>query len=123
MKKLQKKYVRNYYGIAILLNVILPVLLAISIIGNKKGEIQLGYIFVGIWGLISALVFAFYFAIPGFNKNWEKIAGLLFPSFLLSLILIQSWDLIVVILLNLVMSGFFIWHLKKKTFANNAYSV
>jgi hypothetical protein len=117
LKKTEKKYVRNYYGIALVLNLILPTLLAILIIGNKTGEVQLGYIFILVWGFICALVYSIYFAIPKFEK-WEKIIGLLLPTLLLSVVLIKSWNLIIVILMNLVMNGIFIWHLKKKTFAN-----
>ncbi len=122
MKKIQKKYVRNYYAIAILINVVLPVLSMIYVIGNRKGEAQMGYFIIGIWGLICIFVYSIYFAIPDFNKNWEKVAGLLFPTILLSLALIKYWNFALVILLNLIMNGFFIWHLTKKTFHNNVYN-
>ena len=115
MKKIQKKYVRYYYGITLLINCVLPALTVISVIGKTDGDANMGYVLVGIWALISALVYAFYFAIPEFNKDWEKIAGLLFSTILLSLILIEYWVFSIVILLNLIMNGFFIWHLKKKT--------
>ena len=123
MKKEQKKYVRNYFGIAILVNVILPILSVIIIIGKKTGEVQLGYVFVGVWGIICTILYAIYFAIPKFNENWEKIVGLLLPSIILSLGLIESLYFIIVVLINLIMSGIFIWHLKKKTFANTVYNL
>ncbi|WP_397447776.1 hypothetical protein [Polaribacter sp. R77954] len=118
MKTKEKLYVRNYFGIAILVNVILPILSAIIIIGKKTGEVQLGYVFVGVWGIICTLLYAIYFAIHKFNENWEKIVGILLPSIILSLGIIESWYFIIIVLINLIMNGIFIWHLKKKTFAN-----
>ena len=113
MKKVQKKYIKSYYGIAILLNLVFLILLT-YLLGINKGEI----LYIGIWWLICVIVYTIYFAIPDFNKKWEKIIGLLLPTFILSLVLVQSWNFIIIILLNLAMNGFFIWHLKKKTFAN-----
>ena len=119
MKSTQKKYVKNYYGISLLMNFVLPIFVVMSIIGKSHGDAQMGYVIVGIWGIICSIIYTIYFAIPEFNKNWEKIVGLLLPTIILSLALFQEPNFILVILLNLIMNGFFIWHLKKKTFANN----
>jgi chromate transport protein ChrA len=116
-KKEQKKYVLNYFGIAVLANLI-PILIMIIRIGKVKGDAQLGYIIFGAWSLICAIVYAFYFAIPEFSRNWEKIVGLIFPTIILSLALFEFPIFSIVIVLNLIMNGLFAWHLKKKTFAN-----
>jgi len=100
------------------MNFILPIIAVMSVIGKSHGDAQMGYIIVGIWGIICSIVYAIYFVIPEFNKNWEKIVGLLLPTIILSLILLQESSFGIVILLNLIMNGFFIWHLNKKTFAN-----
>ena len=43
-----------------------------SVIGDTDGDAKMGYVIVGIWALICAFVYTFYFAIPEFNKDWEK---------------------------------------------------
>ncbi|WP_299261869.1 hypothetical protein [uncultured Aquimarina sp.] len=113
MKKTQKKHIKIYYGITLLLNFIAPTIVAISVIGDQEGEIQMGYIIVGLWGFICAILYGFYFAIPEFNKNWEKIAGLIFPSIILSLLLFEFPDFTIAVILNLIMTGIFVWQFKK----------
>jgi len=120
LKKKQKKYIRNYYGIAILANII-PILIMIIKIGAVQGESQLGYLIFGGWSIICAIVYGFYFAIPEFNREWEKIIGLLIPTIILSLALFKFPLFSIVVGLNFIMNGLFAWHLKKKTFANNVY--
>lgn len=78
----------------------------------------MGYIIIGIWGLICLLIYGFYFAIPDFYRNWEKVGGLLFPGILLSFGLFEFPDLLYLVVFNLSINGFFIWHFVKKTFAN-----
>ena len=121
MKKEQKKYVRNYFGIAVFANLI-PILIMMLKIGKVQGDAQLGYIIFGAWSLICTIVYGFYFVIPEFSRNWEKIIGLLFPTIILSLALFEFPIFSIVIGLNLIMNGLFAWHLKKKTFANNVYN-
>ncbi len=121
MKKEQKKYVRNYFGIAVFANLI-PFLIMIVRIGKVQGEAQLGYIIFGSWILICTLVYGVYFAIPEFTRNWEKIIGLFFPSLILSLALLKFPIFSIVIGLNVIMNGIFAWHLKKKTFSNTIYN-
>jgi chromate transport protein ChrA len=101
------------------MNFIIPFFVVMSIVGKSHGDAQMGYIIVGVWGIICSIVYTFYFAIPEFNKNWEKIVGLLLPTIILSLILFQESNFGLIIILNFVMNVFFIWHLKKKTFTNS----
>ncbi len=116
--KEQKKYLRNYYGIAILANII-PLLIMMIKIGKVQGETQLGYLIFGGWSIICMILYGFYFAIPEFNRDWEKIVGLLIPTIILSLTLFKFPLFSIVVGLNFIMNGLFAWHLKKKTFANN----
>jgi len=115
MKKEQKKYIRNYYGIALLINLI-PFLLMVIRKEKIHGEAQMGFLFFGIWSLICCIVYGIYFSIPSFNKNWEKIIGLFLPTLILSLVLFEFPFFIIIIILNLIFNGLFAWHLKKKTF-------
>jgi hypothetical protein len=117
IQRKQKKYIKNYYVISLFVN-LLPLLIMVIKIGKVEGEAQLGYIAFGIWGIICAIIYTIYFAIPEFKNNWEKIGGLIFPTLILSLGLIKFQLLLILIILNLIMNGFFIFHLKKKTFAN-----
>ncbi|WP_299212640.1 hypothetical protein [uncultured Aquimarina sp.] len=114
MLKKGKKYVRNYYGIALITNLI-PIVIMLSRVGNIHGEAQMGFIIFGGWVLICALVYAFYFAIPEFNRNWEKIVGLVFPSIILSLILFKFPEFKIAITINLILNGIFILHWKIHT--------
>ncbi|MFD2561859.1 hypothetical protein [Aquimarina rubra] len=112
MLKKQKKYIRNYYGIALTINLI-PIVIMLSRIGNVHGEAQMGFIIFGVWTLICALVYGFYFAIPEFNRNWEKIVGLMFPSIILSLILFEFPEFKIAIIINLILNGILILHWKR----------
>ncbi|WP_298518385.1 hypothetical protein [uncultured Kordia sp.] len=81
-KKLAQHLVRNFYLVALLLNVVLPWILAKITVGDRTGEIQMIYILVAAWAVGSLLIYAIYFTIPDYNKEWEKIAAFLFPSIL-----------------------------------------
>ena len=81
-QKIAKRLVRNFYFVALLLNVLLPWMLAKINIGDRTGEIQMVYILVAIWTVASILIYTIYFTIPDYSRNWEKIAAFLFPSIL-----------------------------------------
>ncbi|QHI39115.1 hypothetical protein IMCC3317_45160 [Kordia antarctica] len=105
-KKSAKKLVRNFYFYALLLNVVLPWILAKSIVGDSTGEVGLIYIFVIIWAVVSIVVYTIYFAIPDFPKNWEKIATFLFPSLFISPLLFFAFRLILIpLIINFIFNG------------------
>ncbi len=115
MPKEQIKQVRNYYIIALLLN-LTPFIVAIS---SEKinGEYRKALIILGIWLLIVTVVYSFYFLIPKFNKNWHKIIGLVFPTVLLSLLMFLFPKLkgiaLILIIINIILNGIFILHFNK----------
>ncbi|OUS01903.1 hypothetical protein A9Q86_04435 [Flavobacteriales bacterium 33_180_T64] len=76
----QKKLVRKFYLLALLLNVIIPVLIAYIIVGDKKGEVQFVYIVTIIWAFISILIYGVYFLIPEFESKRDVISTFMFPS-------------------------------------------
>ena len=68
----------------------------------------------GFWMMICIAVYTIYFIIPEFNKNWEKIAGLVLPSIILSLVLTIEPSFIYLICINIILNVVFIWHFTKK---------
>lgn len=119
MKNSQKKHIKFYYGISVFMNFIIPMFVIMSAMGRVHGERQLGLFLIGVWGIFCALVYALYFTVPEFNKNWEKIAGLVLPSIILSLILFVEETLIYVVFINFILNGLFIWHFTKTSMNNN----
>ncbi|MGH1388464.1 hypothetical protein [Kordia sp.] len=81
-QKIAKRLVRNFYFVALLLNVLLPWMIAKINIGDRTGEIQMVYILVAIWAVASIIIYTIYFTIPDYSKKWEKKAAFLFPSIL-----------------------------------------
>ncbi len=86
-KKIARRLVRNFYFLALLLNVIIPWVFVKIVIGDSTGEIQLIYVAVAVWSIVAIVLFTIYFAIPDFHKNWEKVATFLFPTLFCSPIL------------------------------------
>ena len=78
--KEQKKLVRYFYLISLVLNVVLPYVLSRVIIGEDTGEIQMLYVGAIAWGVISLLIYAIYFLIPEFQSKRDKISGFMLPS-------------------------------------------
>lgn len=112
--KNNQKETKNYYGIALLIN-LTPLIITtiISVIGNTNDKIQKIFILFGIWELICAVVYSLYFITLKLNKDWHKIVGFVFPTIILSLILFIFPDLILLIIANLILNGTFILHWKK----------
>lgn len=115
LKKAARKLVRNFYLLALLLNVFIPWIFAILIVGNSKGEIQLMYVAVGVWSIAAMLLYIIYFAIPDFLKNWERIATFLFPTlFCCPLLYYSTRFLMIPLIINLLFNVACMLYYKRK---------
>ena len=99
----------------------IPLLVMTIMIEKVQGEAQLGYFIFGFWGLISAFIYGFYFVIPELKRNLEKIISLFLPSIILSLALFEIPMFSIVVGLNLILNGIFVWHLKNKNMLLTLY--
>ncbi|WP_298903389.1 hypothetical protein [uncultured Psychroserpens sp.] len=76
----QKKLVIYFYLISLVLNVVLPYVISKVVIGDETGEIQILYVGVIVWGVISLLIYGIYFLIPEFQSKRDKISAFMLPS-------------------------------------------
>ncbi len=109
-KKRAKKIVRKHYLLSLLLNVFLPWVIINNAIGDRTGDANLAYIFVLAWSVLATIVYAMYFTIPDFYKNWEKIAMYFLPSVLFSLTFFASLELWFVVAINFIFNFFCVLH-------------
>ncbi|WP_299334392.1 hypothetical protein [uncultured Psychroserpens sp.] len=113
----EKRLVKQFYLVSLLLNVVFPLVYVRIIVGDKTGEIQFLYISVTVLVIFNALGYAVYFLIPDFITSRDKIATLYFPTLLhigLCIVSKEIWPIVVyTILLNSVF--FLIWNRKNKS--------
>lgn len=120
MKNIQKKHIKFYFGISIFINFVSSFITMMQTYSNIHGGgfEALFEIFV-FCTIICSAVYSIYFTIPEFNKNWEKIAGLVLPSLVLSLVLLVEETFIYVVFVNLILNLLFIWHFTNTSKKNN----
>lgn len=110
----QKKLIKRFYLIALVVNIVLPLILSFVIVGGEKGEIKLLYIAALVWAVLNALIYCLYFVIPEFKQKWEKIAGLLFPSLIIFLLVLFQYINFYLLLFTLIVNlGFILVWIKK----------
>lgn len=112
----QKRLIKRFYLISLVLNVIIPFAIAKIIVGNRTGEIQYLYIGAAALSIISIISYAVYFLVPDFESKRDKIATLFFPSILLLGLCIVEFGFIYFLVYTLVINlvFFLIWNRKLK---------
>nr|WP_321233106.1 hypothetical protein [uncultured Psychroserpens sp.] len=112
----QKRLIKRFYLVSLLLNVVLPLSVSYMIIGDSTGEIQYVFIVAVIWAIVNTISYTVYFLIPGFENKRDKIATLFFPSILLFGLCIVEFGLFYILPYTLVINvAFFLyWNRKYK---------
>lgn len=111
----EKRLVRKFYLISLVLNVFIPLTASFIIVGDRTGEVQFLYIGAIFWAVINTLSYCAYFLIPGFESKRDKIATLFFPSILLLGLCVVELNFIYFLTYTLIQNlVFFFWWTQKR---------